>query len=285
MFANPKARRLHLIAAHSYPKEYFFSVTNKGIGGLLRRWGDGASLLRGPWRPRDTEGNGEGDEDEESTSYSRQSSLQSDTDDQGDDNLTEGEEKIGPDSTSVPALVEQEGTTKTMDEGDMDGDGNEDAEVDALARDISALGLVPSSVRFGRGGAAPRGRAGLATRSGRPAARRIGNPPDTIHHQATLDNRHKDKAVDVDVGESSAMQHDDDDDDAEKTPPARGRRGRGRASVDSVGRGGARGARGMGRARALPPVPPRGGFLLRGWRGPHPRGMIPMRARGGGADA
>jgi hypothetical protein len=283
MFANPKARRLHLIAAHSYPKEYFFAVTNKGIGGLLRRWGEGASLLRGAWRPRDTEGN---DEDEESISHSRQSSsLQSDTDGQGDDNLTEGEEKFGPDSTSVPALAEQEGTTKTMD-----GDGNEDAEVDALARDVSALGLVPSSVRFGRGGAAPRGRAGLATRSGRPAARRIGNPPDANYHQAALDNKHKDKDIDMEVGESTTMQqHDDDDDgdddDAEKTPPTRGRRGRGRASVDSVGRGGTRGARGMGRGRALPPMPPRGGFLLRGsaWRGAHPRGMIAVRARGRGA--
>jgi hypothetical protein len=162
-------------------------------------------------------------------------------------------------------------------------DENEDAEVDALARDVSALGLVPSSVRFGRGGAAPRGRAGLASRSGRPAAHRIRNLPDANHHQAALDKRHNGEDVDVDAGESSAMQHDDDDDDAEKTPPARGRRGRGRASVDSVGRGGTRGARGVGRARVLPPVPPRGGFLLRGWRGFHPRGMIPMRARGGGA--
>jgi hypothetical protein len=284
MFANPKARRLHLIAAHSYPKEYFFSVTNKGIGGLLRRWGDGASLLRGPWRARDTEGNAD-DDDEESTSHSRQSSsLQSDTDGQGDDNLTEGEEKIGPDSTSVPALAEQEGTTKTMDEGDVNGDGNEDAEVDALARDVSALGLVPSSVRFGRGGTTSRGRAGFATRSGRAASRRIGNLPDANHHQGALDNKHKDKDMYMEVGESSGMQHDDDDDDdAEKTPPARGRRGRGRALVDNVGRGGTRGARGMGRARALPPMPPRGGFLLRGWRGsPHTRGIISMRARGGG---
>ena len=251
---------------------------------MLRRWGDGASLLRGVWRPRDTEGNAEGDEDEESTSHSRQSSsLQPESDGQGDDNLTEGEEKSGPDSTSVPVLAEQEGTTKTMDEGYVDGDGNEDAEVDALARDVSALGLVPSSVRFGRGGTAPRGRAGLATRSGRPAARRIGNLPDANHNQGALDNKHKDKDIDMEVRESSAMQqHDDDDDDAEKTPPARGRHGRGRASVDNVGRGGTRGARGTGRGRALPPMPPRGGFLLRGstWR---PRGIIAVRARGRGA--
>jgi len=255
---------MHLITGHSYPKEYFFSVTNKGIGGLLRRWGDGASLLRGPWRPRDTEGNAE-----------------------GEDSLTEGEESFSPHSTSAPALAEQEGTAETMD---GDGDGNEDPEVDALARDVSALGLVPSSVRFGRGGTAPRGRAGLATRSGRPAARRIGHPPDANHHHAVVNNnkpKDKDKDTDMEVGESNAMQQhdDDDDDDAEKTTPARGRRGRGRVSGDGVGRGGGGGARGMGRARGLPPLPPRGGFLMRGsaWRGPHPRGMIAMRARGRGA--
>lgn len=275
-FTNPKARRLHLIAAHSYPKEYFFSVTNKGIGGLLRRWGDGASLLRGPWRPRDTEGDAEGDEDEESTTHSRQSSLlRPGTDGQSDDNITEGEEIFGPDPTSVPASAKQERTTV---------EGNEDPEVEALARDVSALGLVPSSVRFGRGGVAPRGRAGLATRSGRPAGRHMGNQPDANNHQGVLGNKYKDKDIDMEVGESSAMQQHDDD-DAEKTPTARGRRGRGRASVDSNGRGATRGARGISRGRVLPPIPPRGGFLLRGstWRGAHPRGIIAMRARGRGA--
>lgn len=262
MFANPKARRLHLISVHSYPKEYFFAVTNKGIGGLLRRWGDGASLLRGPWRPRDTEGNAE-----------------------GDDSLTEGEDSFAPDSTSVAALAEREGTAEKMDEGDLDRDKNEDAEVDALARDVSALGLVPSSVRFGRGGTAPRGRAGLATRSGRPAGRHIGHPTDVNHHHAVVNDdkpKDKDTGTDVEEGESNAMQQHDDDDDAERMPPARGRRGRGRVSGDGV-RGGA-GGRGMGRAGGCPRCP-RGGFLMRGfaWRGPPHRGMIPMRARGRGA--
>ncbi|KAF7795035.1 hypothetical protein EIP86_006179 [Pleurotus ostreatoroseus] len=43
---------MHLIQAHGYPKEFFFAVTNKGVGGLLRKWGEGASLVRGQWRPR-----------------------------------------------------------------------------------------------------------------------------------------------------------------------------------------------------------------------------------------
>ncbi|KAF6761732.1 hypothetical protein DFP72DRAFT_842588 [Ephemerocybe angulata] len=53
LFANPKGRRLHLISAHGYPKEYFFAVTNKGVGGLLKKWGEGASMVRGKWTPRE----------------------------------------------------------------------------------------------------------------------------------------------------------------------------------------------------------------------------------------
>ncbi|TFY67283.1 hypothetical protein EVJ58_g1725 [Rhodofomes roseus] len=55
LFLTPKARRLHLIQGHGYPKEYFFAVTNKGVGGLLKKWGEGASMIRGQWRSRDQE--------------------------------------------------------------------------------------------------------------------------------------------------------------------------------------------------------------------------------------
>lgn len=51
-FLTPKNRRLHLIEAHSYPPEFFFAITNKGIGGLLERWGEGVSLVRGKWKER-----------------------------------------------------------------------------------------------------------------------------------------------------------------------------------------------------------------------------------------
>ncbi|KAG8905185.1 hypothetical protein FRB99_000550 [Tulasnella sp. 403] len=54
-FTTPKGRRLHLIDTHKYPKEYFFSVTTKGVGDLLSRWGQGASLLRKKWKPRANE--------------------------------------------------------------------------------------------------------------------------------------------------------------------------------------------------------------------------------------
>lgn len=284
MFANPKARRLHLIAAHAYPKEYFFSVTNKGIGGLLRRWGDGASLLRGPWRPRNTERNAEGNGNEESTSPARKSSSHqhSDSDGEGGENFTEGETSFEPDSAFAPSMAEQEATM----ECDADRDALADPEVDALACSVSSLGLVPSSVRFGRGGPTPRGRAGLATPSGRPAARHIGHPLDANHHRTAVDNKGKDKDVDgnMEVGEPSAMEQEAVA-VSDKTSPVRGWRGRGRVSGDGRG-GGAGVGRGMGRTRGFVPPPPRGGFLSRGAAGRgFSRGLITanMRQRGRGA--
>ena len=268
-FTSPKARRLHLIDVHAYPKEYFFAVTNKGIGGLLRRWGDGASLLRGPWRARDVEENIEGN-DEEVGPPSHQSLLhpQSDLDGEG--------EAISPNSISTP---DQHAMADTMDDGGVLGGGNADAiadaEVDALTGGVSALSLVPSSIRFGRGGPAPRGRAGLATRNGRPAGRSSGRPPVANHHHVAVSDKGKDKDMDTAEEESNVMEQDTDV-VSDKTPPARGRRGRGRGTGDGRGRG-------MGRGRGFVPPPPRGGFLLRGAAGRgFPRGLIAMRARGRG---
>lgn len=45
-------RRLHLIRTHHYPAEFFFSVTNHGIGELRQRYGASASLVRRRWTPR-----------------------------------------------------------------------------------------------------------------------------------------------------------------------------------------------------------------------------------------
>ncbi|KIL69189.1 hypothetical protein M378DRAFT_176140 [Amanita muscaria Koide BX008] len=71
---TPKSRRLHLIEGHKYPKEYFFAVTNKGVGGLLQKWGEGASMIRKEWKAREAKGDNkadvEMDSDEEAGSES-----------------------------------------------------------------------------------------------------------------------------------------------------------------------------------------------------------------------
>jgi len=276
-FSTPKTRRLHLIDVHAYPKEYFFAVTNKGIGGLLRRWGDGASLLRGPWCPRDTKGNAEGDGDEKLASPSSQQSLLHQHSDP--DGEKEREEPFLPDSTYTPVSADQKAATNTMGDNGMVGnrDADADEEVDALASGVSALSLVPPTIRFGRGGPGPRGRAGFATRSGRPAASSSGHPPVEDQHHVAVSDKGREKDMDAEA-ESNVMEQDvlvvSD-----KTSPARGRRGRGRVSGD--GRGG--GGRGMGRARGFVPPPPRGGFLMRGAAGRgFPRGLIVARGRGAG---
>ncbi|KAJ7860486.1 hypothetical protein B0H14DRAFT_2205760, partial [Mycena olivaceomarginata] len=118
MFLTPKARRLHLINGHGYPKEYFFAVTNKGVGGLLKRWGDGASLMRGQWKPRES---------------------------------PDASEPPEPQSPSV--LVEEdddeddEMPTTSHQQPPLTGGG-----IDSLTDSLNALALVPPSIRFGRGG-------------------------------------------------------------------------------------------------------------------------------------
>ncbi|KAF7309561.1 hypothetical protein MIND_00327100 [Mycena indigotica] len=103
LFQTPKGRRLHLIQVHGYPKEYFFAVTNKGVGGLLKRWGEGASLIRGKWKPREAP------------------------------------------TTPSSVLIEE-------DESENDQETAPDIGIDSLTSSLNALSLVPSAIRFGRGG-------------------------------------------------------------------------------------------------------------------------------------
>ncbi|KAI9567064.1 hypothetical protein HD554DRAFT_2006247, partial [Boletus coccyginus] len=127
LFSTPKARRLHLIQAHSYPKEYFFAVTNKGVGGLLKRWGDGASMIRRTWRPRD-------DDKGQETMTKEKETMEIDPDSDGEDDGGEGAEE---------------------EDEEEDGDGEdleEEGGVDDLALSMSSLSLVPPAIQFGRGG-------------------------------------------------------------------------------------------------------------------------------------
>jgi hypothetical protein len=239
-------------------------------------------LLRGSWRPRDAVEIGEDEGDEEGfASPSRQLSLNqhSGPDGEGDNEVLEGGEPFSPNSTSTPILADQKATADAVNKGGVVEGRDADAEMDALAGDISALSLVPSSIRFGRGGPTPRGRAGLAMRSGRPAARNGGHPQVANYHHVAASHKGKEKDIDTEAMVSNIMEQDGVS-ESDKAPPARGRRGRGRVSGD--GRGG--GSRGMGRGRGFVPPPPRGGFLLRGASGRgFPRGLVASRARGRGA--
>jgi hypothetical protein len=249
---------------------------------LLRRWGEGANLLRGQWRPRDN--NDEDEDEDDGSSLPPSSALPSDDSDGPDDD--EGVDAVA----SASAFAAVNGDRKAEPEKMSEDNAGDDA-VDALTHDVSALGLVPSSVRFGRGGSA-RGRAGLAKRNGRPAARHLGHASHPAQPQAATitaavgeasegNENEKEKVEDSDAMEQDLVV-------ASDKPPARGRRGRGRAGGGGGGGGGGAGGRGIGRGRGgFVPPPPRAGFLARGGAGHArglPRGLIvnAMRARGRG---
>ncbi|KAK0466844.1 uncharacterized protein EV420DRAFT_1635883 [Desarmillaria tabescens] len=118
VFQTPKARRLHLINAHGFPKEYFFAVTNKGVGGLLKKWGEGASMIRGEWKKK------EGNDDEE---------------------------EEGNDTQSDTGTAEEIKIEEPSHEHDPRA-GEKSEDLDALADSMTSLSLVPNSIRFGRGG-------------------------------------------------------------------------------------------------------------------------------------
>lgn len=128
LFLTPKARRLHLIAAHGYPKEYFFSVVNKGVGELLDRMkkGDAAmGMVRGEWKQRETTKKDSGVEGEHA------------------DRRTHRDKSAG---SSVTEALESEDLAEQSSEPmvmDMDT-------LTTSFRSFVSISAVPSAIRFGR---------------------------------------------------------------------------------------------------------------------------------------
>ncbi|KAF9478260.1 hypothetical protein BDN70DRAFT_880224 [Pholiota conissans] len=190
-FLTPKARRLHLIQAHSYPKEYFFAVTNKGIGGLLKRWGEGASMVRKEWKAR--EGAPAGNLDADMKRYREEESDRMDEDDEDDEEEETEEEEEEEEVNEEPnaPFVEEDDEEEKEDAIDLEATPRmlpartvgitspqslistpkqkhahphphttttkgADANVDVagLVHSLDSLSLVPDSIRFGRGGKA-----------------------------------------------------------------------------------------------------------------------------------
>jgi hypothetical protein len=168
-----------MIEGHKYPKEFFFAVTNKGIGGLLRKWGEGASMIRGEWKPRDNEDTKPKNVKEigEKKTGGDRMVVEEDDDDEESSNEEEAE---GVDMEELertpkpgvrplhPASPPKSGTAKADASGD----------VDALAEGMSSLTLIPSSVRFGRGARA----GGLGTRGGGRGGRGGIVPPQAVQN-------------------------------------------------------------------------------------------------------
>jgi len=158
-FHTPKARRLHLIQTHGYPKQYFFAVTNKGIGGLLRKWGEGASLLRGEWKAREEDDGRERemtvvvDEDEEDTTTATTTPRA----------RTSHVHQLESQSSSASAAI--------------------DTTMEDLTTNLRSISLVPDKIRFGRGGSKKTITRGFVPLSShREAAGNIGKRPPNHNH-------------------------------------------------------------------------------------------------------
>ncbi|KAI0738710.1 hypothetical protein C8Q80DRAFT_1242130 [Daedaleopsis nitida] len=256
-FSTPKGRRLHLIQTHGYPKEYFFAVTNKGVGGLLKKWGEGVSLVRKPWKARaDTaDGHEDEDEDNETADVADQRIAQDAEEDDEEEILFEKIQIERPPKAhhdhdhTAPTQSQPQPHAGARRKGSKTA-GKEKSkaasgDVDALTGALDSLSLVPTAIQFGRG--AKRG----ALQGSRGYSRRGGDRPGHL-----------------DAGESMDLD--------QAVPP----------HVQTRGRGLTRGGRGV------PPVPPRGGALrgvFRGrGRGVHVdafRGGLPVTGEGGGTNA
>ena len=173
-FSTPKTRRLHLIQAHGYPKEYFFAVTNKGVGGLLKKWGEGASLLRKPWKPRENgsaevegedEDEGEDGRDTEdgdamdaegthTDTHSAEGPTGTEDDDDEDQILMEKMQIERPSEQASGVRQDQERKprkAKGRDKDKLKASAKAAEDVEGLTSALDSLSLVPASIQFGRG--------------------------------------------------------------------------------------------------------------------------------------
>jgi hypothetical protein len=132
-------------------RRYFFSITNYGIGGLLRKYGEGASLVRREWKPRSDSAPGEGneadsdddDDDEHDMSVEYAPQLPSKTISRDPPpHVPPPQPASSTATTASPQLRTTSKATATRTEPE---------DVDALAASMGSLSLVPPSVRFGRG--------------------------------------------------------------------------------------------------------------------------------------
>ncbi|WFD35706.1 hypothetical protein MCUN1_002567 [Malassezia cuniculi] len=170
-FMTPKNRRLHLISVHHYPREFFFSLPLHGINELKARYGEGASLIRKPWKPR---GDDAAKNDEAQEEYAPHAEIASHTAPHDetvphtlnaphDENVTPSQ----PLETRTHSAVKRGWTDDDSSSSSSNGDDNDNgyahnsanpgdndhddhknpSDTDALLSSMTALSLVPRQLR------------------------------------------------------------------------------------------------------------------------------------------
>ena len=168
---TPKGRRLHLIDKHKYPPNFYFAVTNYGIGRLLMKWGEGVSLLRNEWKPRsnnNVDTDASHDRAETTTTAEIATAITHRPEDDGDDIkiLDESQSpryctpkafitpptatiRIGAPLATLDTERQSFGDSAVLSQPqNMTGASRKqpDLEVDALAESISSLSLIPPAI-------------------------------------------------------------------------------------------------------------------------------------------
>ena len=125
---------------HGYPKLYFFAVTKHGIGELLSRYGEGATLIRKEWKPRP------GNVDDAKVRAPNEDDSD-DEDSHQSDHDTDKSEDVDADSEPTKAATDG---PNAASQATLAAPQPAEA-LDELASSVKSLSLVPTSIRFGRG--------------------------------------------------------------------------------------------------------------------------------------
>jgi hypothetical protein len=121
-------------------------VTNKGVGGLLKKWGEGASLIRKEWKTRGENDGGVVDTKIHRAGRDDEMAVDDEDDDDEEDEDEDDEEEEEPDLEATPRMLPRRtiGPSQDRDTGSND--------LTNLTESLNSLSIVPTSIRFGRGG-------------------------------------------------------------------------------------------------------------------------------------
>ena len=123
----------------------------------MKKWGEGASLIRKEWKTRE-ENNKGGVVDMNHRAGKDDKMAVDDEDDDNDDEEEEEEEEEESDLEATPRMlprrtigVHSPQLSSHPDTRDRDGDGRNN-DLTNLTESLNSLSIVPNSIRFGRGG-------------------------------------------------------------------------------------------------------------------------------------
>lgn len=143
-------------------------MTNKGVGGLLKKWGEGASLIRKEWKTReggkekgvvDMKSHREGgdemvvnDEEDGEEEEDDQEEEEDEEEEEEPDDLEATPRMLPRQTISVHSPQSSLTSHPETDNGNTDGRTANKNDLTNLTESLESLSLVPNSIRFGRGG-------------------------------------------------------------------------------------------------------------------------------------